>query len=230
MITHPTKTYKTLPIGNIILDAVSEETAHVVDDYPCGFRARCTIRFWIEENGNGCRFCSQTSKPAGGWNKPKKSTYAKTPYAFLYINPDNGHVTWTYLGNHDDTSCLVAKWLYFGPALKAADPEFSLRVEKYVRAVIFYFLSPGYSQDYVQDCLKAPGVSPVTGAPAFRYFDLTQTPEGEPAVVTSTYGAFIVKSPFCQHVFTRECLEQCGFIPQLLARQEDIVAFGSNCG
>jgi hypothetical protein len=65
---------------------VNEETAYVVNDYPYGFRLRCKIRYWIETNKNGSRFCSQTTNPkkAGEvWNKPKKGTYSDLKALFL---------------------------------------------------------------------------------------------------------------------------------------------------
>lgn len=72
----------------------SEDTAHVVEDYPYGFRLRTTIRYWIETTKRGDRFVSQTmdSRRAGVyWNKPKRSTYLAVAGMFL---DDEGHVRW----------------------------------------------------------------------------------------------------------------------------------------
>lgn len=75
-------------------NAISEETAHVVRDYPYGFKLRCQMKCWIEYNAkHGFRFVSQTSnpkKPGVVWNKPKKSTYSRVAEG-LYLD-EQGHV------------------------------------------------------------------------------------------------------------------------------------------
>ncbi len=86
-----------------ILPAIhtSPETGYLVEDYPYGFRLRCKIRYWLETNKKGTRFCSQTSNPkAAGlvWNKPKASTYSEFSGA-MYLNED-GHVTWQGIGQY----------------------------------------------------------------------------------------------------------------------------------
>lgn len=82
----------------------SEDTAYVVDDYPYGFRLRTTIRYWIETTKRGDRFCSQTQNPKITdrvvWNKPKKSTYSEV--MFLYLEPENGHVSHVALSHYAD--------------------------------------------------------------------------------------------------------------------------------
>lgn len=81
----------------------SPETAYVVDDYPYGFRLRCKIRYWLETNKHGVRLVSQTTNPKKAvetWNKPKASTYAMIAGA-MYLN-DEGHVTWSGLGEYSD--------------------------------------------------------------------------------------------------------------------------------
>lgn len=73
------------------------ETAFVVADYPYGFTLRCKIRFWLETNKKGTRFCSQTTNPRTGnvaWNKPKASTYSSTGAMYL---DEKGHVQWESL-------------------------------------------------------------------------------------------------------------------------------------
>ncbi len=73
-----------------------EGSAHVVGDYPYGFRARTQIRYWIEHNQRGDRFVSQTLNPrTGRWNSPKPSTYMDLGVMYL---DDQGHVTWTAIG------------------------------------------------------------------------------------------------------------------------------------
>jgi hypothetical protein len=77
----------------ILRGHVSPETAYVVDDYPYGYKLRCTIRYWLEHKPKlGFRLMSQTTDPrhGGRWNKPKAGTYAKFG-ACLYL-ADNGHV------------------------------------------------------------------------------------------------------------------------------------------
>lgn len=85
----------------ILKGHTSAATAYVVDDYPYGFRLRCKIRYWLEHKPkHGVRFVSQTTNPkvAGErWNKPKASTYSD--YGVMLLNEENGHITWTGLGN-----------------------------------------------------------------------------------------------------------------------------------
>lgn len=94
----------------IIKDAISPETAHVVADYPYGFRLRCQIRYWLDyKPGKGVRCMSQTSNPkAPGlvWNKPKASTYARFGGA-LFID-DNRHVQFAGLTPYCDFAEALA--------------------------------------------------------------------------------------------------------------------------
>ena len=68
----------------------SPATAYVVEDYPYGFRLRCTMRHWIEfKRGHGFRHVTQTSNPkkAGDvWNKPRAGTYH--PVLVLTVDED----------------------------------------------------------------------------------------------------------------------------------------------
>ena len=71
-------------------------SAYVVEDYPYGFRLRCTIRYWLETNGKGTRFLSQTQDPrTGRWNKPKASTYS---VAGAMYKDERGYVHYESLG------------------------------------------------------------------------------------------------------------------------------------
>lgn len=82
----------------ILSGHVSPETAYVVDDYPYGFRLRCSIRYWLEYTPKrGFRLWSQTSNPKRGnvWNKPRASTYAKLG-GCMFLNSE-GHVNWAGL-------------------------------------------------------------------------------------------------------------------------------------
>lgn len=80
----------------------SPETAYVVDDYPYGYTARTTIRYWLEHKpSKGYRLVSQTINPkTGRWNKPKQSTYVEIA-ASMYLD-DKGHVQWTGVGIYDE--------------------------------------------------------------------------------------------------------------------------------
>ena len=58
-------------------NTISEETAHVVENYPWGFNLRTSVRFWIESNKRGSRFMKRTLNPkTGRWCAVKKSTYS----------------------------------------------------------------------------------------------------------------------------------------------------------
>lgn len=66
-----------------IYEATSQETAHLVTDYPWGFQLRTEARFWVESNKRGSRFVQQTKNPkTGEWCKPKKSTYSLVMVAY----------------------------------------------------------------------------------------------------------------------------------------------------
>lgn len=83
----------------------SQDTAHVVEDYPYGFRLRTKIRYWIESRkGYGQRFVSQTMNPKNGrWNKAKAGTYSNI--IVMGIDEDTGFVTTKALGYwHDEKS------------------------------------------------------------------------------------------------------------------------------
>ena len=84
----------------VLTGHVSEETAFLIDDYPCGFTKRCKKRVWIETAAKGAkkglsRLVEQTTKPLQegvpiSWNKEKSSTYDS--YILLYIDPGTKHV------------------------------------------------------------------------------------------------------------------------------------------
>jgi hypothetical protein len=81
----------------IILGAVSPATAHLVKDYPYGFRLRCRKRYWLETAAKGAakgktRVMEQTTDPKHGdrWNKPKGSIYSD--FMVLYKEDGSGHV------------------------------------------------------------------------------------------------------------------------------------------
>jgi len=61
-----------------LIGHTSEDTAYLVGDYPYGYTARTSIRYWVETKPKlGQRFVSQTLNPkTKKWNKPKCSTYS----------------------------------------------------------------------------------------------------------------------------------------------------------
>jgi hypothetical protein len=114
----------------------SPETAYVVNDYPYGFRLRCTIRYWLEYKAkHGFRLWSQTTNPKRGniWNKPKASTY----YEFggcMYLD-EEGHVTWSGLSQYSSGAEAAAWQEKFG----AGVPEAGRPVlNKWVAAKVAY--------------------------------------------------------------------------------------------
>ena len=81
----------------------TQDTAFVVADYPYGFKLRCSIRYWLEENKHGARLWSQTTNPkkAGEvWNKAKASTYAMIA-GCMFLDEKN-HVAWAGLTEYSD--------------------------------------------------------------------------------------------------------------------------------
>lgn len=97
-----------MAITKILSGHYSQESAYLVSDYPYGFSARCSIRYWIENNSKGSRLWSQTTNPKKGdiWNKAKSSTYNIVGAMFL---DENNHVQWSGLSVYslEDTQ----KWL-----------------------------------------------------------------------------------------------------------------------
>ena len=93
---------------NVLSGHVSADTSYLVCDYPYGFRLRCKIRYWLESNNKGVRFCSQTSNPKKYhiWNKPKYSTYSSQAGA-MFLD-DQGHVQHAGLHEYMDTKDCVA--------------------------------------------------------------------------------------------------------------------------
>jgi hypothetical protein len=100
---------------------ISPETAYVVEDYPYGFRLRCSIRYWLEfHSRHGFRLVSQTTNPKRGntWNKPKASTYARFGGA-MFLD-DAGHVQWSGLTEYTDGAEAHAWREQYGDAVPDA--------------------------------------------------------------------------------------------------------------
>ena len=93
---------------------ISPETAYVVEDYPYGFRLRCTIRYWIETKPKfGQRMMSQTTNPKKAgvvWNKPNGSTYSAV---LILCLDEKNHVVSDGLSKYSDEeriNAFVAKY------------------------------------------------------------------------------------------------------------------------
>ncbi len=82
----------------------SESTAFLVEDYPYGFKARTSIRYWLDSAPKkGTRFVSQTMDPkTKRWNKPKASTYALLG-GVMYLDHKN-HVQWASLNEYSSAA------------------------------------------------------------------------------------------------------------------------------
>lgn len=100
---------------------ISPETAYVVDDYPYGFRLRCSIRYWVEYKAKvGFRFMSQTTNPKRGnvWNKPKASTYCRFGGA-MYLD-EKGHVQFAGLTEYSEAKDAINFKETYGAAVPEA--------------------------------------------------------------------------------------------------------------
>jgi len=82
-----------------LIGHTSEDTAYLVGDYPYGYTARTSIRYWVETKPKlGQRFVSQTLNPkTKKWNKPKASTYKE---ALVIGLNEEGHVTYTSVNTY----------------------------------------------------------------------------------------------------------------------------------
>lgn len=132
---------------------VSPETAHVVDDYPYGFRLRCKIRYWLEyKPSQGFRFVSQTSNPKRGgiWNKPKASTYAKFG-ACMYLD-DSGHVTWKGLTEYSRGKEAEAFQRVYGEGVPEAGRKI---LDAWVAAKLAYDANREKSDPFSKGLLEA---------------------------------------------------------------------------
>ena len=99
----------TTPI--VLPDAVSPETAVVVDDYPYG-RLRCKMRYWVEtKTAYGQHLVSQPStpkKPGLVWNKPKAGIYH--PLIVMYCEEGSGHVKYVAFSVYCDNFEEIEAW------------------------------------------------------------------------------------------------------------------------
>lgn len=86
---------------------VSQETAHLVDDYPYG-SLRCQIRFWVERHPKrGFRFVSQTLNPKTlRWNNPKQGTYSLLAMA-MFLDEKN-HISHASLSEYSSVEDVLS--------------------------------------------------------------------------------------------------------------------------
>jgi hypothetical protein len=119
------------PLTQELPARVSPETAYLVNDYPYGFRLRCSIRYWLEfKPGFGFRFVSQTTnpkRPGAPWNKPHAGTYSLA--AALYLDGE-GHVHCAGLSEYSN-----------GPELDAFKAQFpqSIAADEHLAVTIAWF-------------------------------------------------------------------------------------------
>jgi hypothetical protein len=82
-----------------LYNAISEDTAHIAENYPWGYTLKTSAKFWIETNKRGARSCQRTKNPKTGlWCKTKKSTYS--PVMILAFDEDSKHHSFVGLGNY----------------------------------------------------------------------------------------------------------------------------------
>jgi len=106
----------------ILTGHISPETAYVVNDYPYGFRLRCSIRYWLEfKPKQGVRLVSQTTNPKRPglvWNKPKASTYCR--FGGCMFLDDEQHVQWSGLTEYCDATEAEAWRATYGAGVPEA--------------------------------------------------------------------------------------------------------------
>lgn len=90
----------------LIYHAEGPKTAHLVKDWPWGFRQKTMARFWIETTKHGDRFVQQTWHPKyERWCEPKKQTYEAV---LVLAITDEGKVTTMGVGKHADRDRIAA--------------------------------------------------------------------------------------------------------------------------
>jgi hypothetical protein len=92
-------------------DAVSFDTAYVINDYPYGYNLRCEKRCWVDTKYGknqkivGQRLVECTKNPkTGRWNKPKASTYGVV--VALWIDEDSSYVKCLRVTNYSSVDEL----------------------------------------------------------------------------------------------------------------------------
>ena len=113
-----------MPVTVLPNTHISAETAYCVNEYPYGFRLKCTMRYWIEfKPKKGFRLWMQSSNPKrpGTWNKPKTGTYSLFGAA-LYLDPE-GNVKCAGLSEYANVEeCEAFFDMYFAGVPAAGQP------------------------------------------------------------------------------------------------------------
>ncbi len=125
----------------ILSGHISPMTAFVVEDYPYGFRLRCSIRYWLETSPtHGVRLMTQTSNPKRGnvWNKAKASTYCR--FGGCMFLDENGHVKWNGLTEYSDGAEASAFLIEYGAGVPQAAQEL---LSRWVAAKVAYDANKG---------------------------------------------------------------------------------------
>ena len=111
-----------------IRGAVSFETAHYIDDYPCGFTARCHKTMWIETKpGHGQRgvYATTSKHNISKWCAPKASTYSELVGIAIveasdvddkkYTAESVGHAVFMHITSYGDVAFIERFNRLFGP-------------------------------------------------------------------------------------------------------------------
>lgn len=81
------------------------DSAHVIKEWPWGFRMKTEARFWIETTKHGDRFVKQTLNPKNGkWCKPKKSTYESV---MVLTQDDDNKMSRISIGKYDSQNWMA---------------------------------------------------------------------------------------------------------------------------
>lgn len=89
----------------------SPETASIIDDYPYGFRLRCTMRVWLEyRKGHGYRMMSQTTNPKKPAQRVKCSACQGVGKSLILFEGTPQEKTYTCQTCHGATYTDVPVW------------------------------------------------------------------------------------------------------------------------
>ena len=89
----------------LFYDAKCFDSAHVVKEWPWGFRMKTEARFWIETTKHGDRFVKQTLNLKNGrWCKPKKSTYEAV---MVLTQDDDNKMSYISIGKYDSQNWMA---------------------------------------------------------------------------------------------------------------------------
>lgn len=92
-----------------------------VNDWPYG-RNRVTAIFSVEDNNGKQRAVRVTQNPKGGWNKPKKMTYAKQ---VLFVTGEDDKTYILELTEYGFISVMQSNFKYQQEAIHDNDPRYA---------------------------------------------------------------------------------------------------------